>query len=136
MSVQACAESPTLAKSFTQNGTRDSCDARIDDENLRRVLSRRDNFSMRGIAWIVVSVGLWAGCFDTPQAVLDDIACQKICTCAQVADCQDQCIAFVAPVSQECFDFTTTNAQTCALILDSIMTGGVCRPDVPDPGPE
>ena len=43
---------------------------------------------------------------------------------------------FLAPVSSECFDFTTTNAQYCALIEDSLETGGVCRPEMPDPGPE
>lgn len=91
---------------------------------------------MRGIVWIVAAVGLVApGCFDTPQEVLDDIACHHLCNCLPIADCQDQCIAFIAPVSQECFDLASTSSQDCALLQESIMTGGVCRPDVPDPGP-
>lgn len=91
---------------------------------------------MRGIARIVVAVGLVAGCFETPQAVLDDISCQKICDCVQNVDCQDQCLALIAPVTQECFDFATTNAQDCSALQNSTMTGGVCRPDLPDPGPQ
>ena len=91
---------------------------------------------MRGNVWMIAAIGLVAGCFDTPQGVLDDIACQKICGCVQVIDCQDQCLQFIAPVTQDCFDFATANAQDCSALQDSINTGGVCRPDIPDPGPE
>ncbi|MFN0248458.1 MAG: hypothetical protein ACKV2T_16315 [Kofleriaceae bacterium] len=95
---------------------------------------------MRGITGSIVGLAtalcLATGCFETPQAVLDDISCQKICDCVPLVDCQDQCIAFIAPVSQACFDFATTNAQDCTALQDSIMTGGVCRPGIPDPGPE
>ena len=91
---------------------------------------------MRGIAGIVVVAGVLAGCFETPQEVLDDIVCQKVVDCFGGLVDQDECLQFLAPVSSECFDFTTTNAQDCALIEDSLETGGVCRPEMPDPGPE
>ena len=88
---------------------------------------------MRGSVWIAVVGCLASGCFETPQAVLDDISCQKICSCILIADCHAQCLAFVAPVTQECFDFATANAQDCSALQDSIMTGGVCRPEIPQP---
>ncbi len=89
---------------------------------------------MRGNAWIVVALGLVAGCFETPQEVLDDISCQKVVACFPQID-QQQCLQALAPVSQECFDFATTNAQDCGLILEAVMNGGVCQPEIPDPGP-
>lgn len=107
-------------------------------ENLPASHERRDNFFMRGeralIAWwVAVALTGMTGCFDTPQEVLDDISCQKVCDCLALPDCQAQCLAVLAPVSQECFDFATTNAQDCTAIEDSIQTGGVCRPEPPVP---
>jgi len=49
---------------------------------------------------------------------------------------QDECLQFLTPVSNECFDFATANAQDCSLIEESLDNGGVCRPNNPDPGPE
>lgn len=90
---------------------------------------------MRGIVWIVTAMGL-GGCFETPQEVLDDIACQKVVACFPAFIDQEQCLQFVAPVSQECFDYATTHAQDCSLIEASLETGGVCRPNIPTSGPE
>jgi hypothetical protein len=88
---------------------------------------------MRGIGWIFVALCLSAGCFDTPQAVLDDLACRHICDCVTELDCQDTCLQFVAPVTQDCFDTATSQAQNCAAILAAIDDGGVCDPERPGP---
>lgn len=88
---------------------------------------------MRGIAWIVLAVALAPGCFETPQTVLDDIVCGHVCSCVVVADCEDLCLGQLAPVTQECFDEVTTNAQNCSLVIDAFMSGGVCQPAVPVP---
>jgi hypothetical protein len=91
---------------------------------------------MRGLVWIVVAVGVVPGCFDTPQEVLDDIVCQKVVACFPAFVDQERCLQLLAPVSEECFDFATTNALDCGAIDDAVDNGGVCEPDFPDPGPD
>jgi hypothetical protein len=102
---------------------------------LRGPIGGRDNFFMRGITWIVAVAGLSA-CFDPPQEVLDDIVCSHVCDCFVVVDCQDACVAAVAPVTQECFDVVSANAQDCGLVAEALRNGGVCDRDIPEFGPD
>lgn len=85
---------------------------------------------MQGIAWIVAASALLAGCFDTPQEVLDDLACEHLSRCVPGLD-QDLCLQFLTPVSEECFELATGHSQECSLLLESVMTGGVCRQPEP-----
>ncbi len=88
---------------------------------------------MRGLVWIVVGL---SACFETPQEVLDDVVCEHVCSCFPIVDCEATCLALFAPVSQECFDVVSANAQSCVLVAQTLQTGGVCRSAIPGPEPE
>lgn len=84
----------------------------------------------RAACWIAFAL-LVGGC-ETPQAVLDQMACESACRCIasplprEQAECASACVADLAPVSEPCADCIFEHADRCATIDNDC--GPLCSP--------